>query len=85
MLSRSSFSTTCVKNTAAQIKVHLLKNTAAQFKVCLLKNTAAQLKKHFCSCLLKPFYFCFFTTSHNKTGDHDSLQFLQILKRCIIF
>ena len=45
MLSRSSFSTTCVKNTAAQIKVHLLKNTAAQFKVCLLKNTAAQLKK----------------------------------------
>ena len=34
MLSRSSFSTNCVKN------------TAAQFKVCLLKNTAAQLKKN---------------------------------------
>ena len=69
MLSRSSFSTTCVKNTAAQIKVHLLKNTAAQFKVCLLKNTAAQLKKkHFCSCLLKPFYFYSFTTSFRKVG-----------------
>ena len=32
MLIRSSFSTNCVKNTAAQFKVFLLKNTAAQLK-----------------------------------------------------
>ena len=41
MLSRSSFSTNCVKNTAAQFKVRLrlLKNTAAQLK----KNTSAHV------------------------------------------